>query len=593
MQEFIEITDSDLNDISASTKNMVGDVFNQLLKTTKAKLVYPSSSKLPQQFIDKLYIDFKVLLDELGDVRFKVESDGILYNNQPVYKARNKAENFAHPFFRDGILELEFRKGITEEELEKFVDILTMIMRSALVDDDLATLLWEAGFEHFSYKLMDDSIDLETFEYGTGALKTSIDPSPENYKNIFDTSQDLDFTEEDFDLESEKNNPQKRPAGYKSLVNNVAEYINRITEYSESEKAAINDILASDNEFNYRNYITDIMFELLGMEDDNAGYRETLDLIGKVRDDFIRSGDMRSATVIFKRSIELHEAIEHLNDEKAKRLGEFIHKFGASEKIRVIVDMLNTSKDIEYDLISEYVKLFTWHAVDPLIWALGELNHYPARRAICQGLEVIAVDNVEMLGKGTENPRWYVVRNVVSVLGKIGSPKALSYFKRTITHSDIRVRKETVVSAAKIGGDQAAAFLIEALKDENENLQTLALRELVKQKANKAFDYLKVMISDKNFKNRPVEQIREILEGFARLGGQNAFEQLKNQVTRKTLFPSEKQDRVRVYATRALGYISIPQAIRLLDKISKSRNKSMADAAKRALLRRTRGDDFV
>ena len=490
-------------------------------------------------------------------------------------------------------MELEFSKGLPIEELDKFVDTLSLVTRSAHVEDDLATLLWEIGFENISYKLMDDSLDIETFEYGTSKIKTPLESSGVDYSEMFLENSELGLTEEDFNLDSDKNKARKLPAGYNNVPDNVADYIHRLTEYDDSEKSAIGEMLKADENFESKQYIIDILFEILGAESDNSSYDETLDLISKVRDDFIKAVDVRSAIKIFNMTKELREALKTLGDEKEKRIEEFIKSFGASERIRVLVDTLNNSKDINYTEVTEYLTMLSWEAVTPLIWALGELSHYPARRAVCQALETIGAGHVDVLGKGTENPRWYVVRNIVMILGKIGSAQALNYFQRTITHSDIRVRKETIVSAARINNEQSADFLIMALRDESESLQTLALKELVSRKSEKAFVHVESMIEDKKFKNRPTEQIKEILEAYARLGGKQAFERLKKRATRTILIPSEKEDRIKFYAVMALGCLLSSQAYQILDKISRSRNKTMADAGRRALNRMKREKEIA
>jgi HEAT repeat protein len=593
MSEMVQIDDSDFIEVDESEIRRITEIFNQLIKTVKAVLVYPSSSKLPQQFLEKLHTDLNCFLQDMGKFKLNIEADSVVYREHPIYKSISKTENFAHPFFRDGIVELEFSQGLSFEESKKFVDVLSLVMRSATVEDDLATLLWEIGFEKISYKLMDDSIDIETFEYGTARIKSPIVSSDFDYSEIFGGEENLNLTEEDFDLESDKNKAKRLPAGYKNVPDNVADYITKLTEYDDSEKSAIGELLNADASFESRQYVIDILFEILGAETDGAGYSETLDLISKVRDDFIKACDMESAITVINMARELRDALKNLGDEKEKKIEEYIRSFGASERIRILVETLNNSKDINYAEVAKYLAMLSWEAIDPLLWALGELDHYPARRAICQALETIAVERVDVLGKGTDNPRWYVVRNVVAILGKIGSPQALNCFRRTINHSDLRVRKETVISAARISNENSSDCLIIALKDESESLQTLALKELVKRKSEKAYLHIEAMIDDKGFKNRSADQIKEILEGYARLGNKNAFEKLKKLATQRTLIRSEKIERIKFYAVLAMGSIITPQAYQFLKKISESRNKRLTDAAKRAMIKRTREKEIA
>ncbi len=593
MEKYIEITDNDLAEISEPAIRRVADVFNMFIKTVKAKLVYPASSKLPQQFKDEFFAALTLLLEEFEEIAFKIDADSILYHGHDVYKAKGKADNFAHPFFRDGVVEFRFKNGITLEELEEFVNITSRIMRSVLVDDDLATLLWEAGFEHISYELMDDFLDLETFEYGTDDIKTGKSPSSDDMRKLYEKEIDISFTNEDFDLDSEKNRSKETAGGYRNVENQVAEFINNIAEYDEADKAAIAGVLSAEASFDFIKYAVDISFEILGFETDNAGYNESLDLIAKVGGDFIRAGDFRSAMTLLERTRELEQVLKNLGDPKQEKIREFIERFAASERIRDIMEILNKSNDIVFAEVTNYLKMLSWKAIDPLVWALGELNHYPARRAVCQALEILAVDHVDFLGKGTESPRWYVVRNIVSILGKTGDPKVLDYFRRTIGHPDLRVRKETVISVAKINVPEAADFLITALNDEDEKIQTLALKELVGKRIDKTFDTIHKIIRHKSFKNRSAEQIKEFLEGFAVLGGPNAFEPLKRIIKRKTFIITERDKRLKNYAVRALGFVGSMEATRLLDKISQSRNRALADTARRTINRQPKGDNLV
>jgi len=593
MEKFIEITDEDIAEVSKASVKNVADVFTLFIKTVKAMLVYPASSKLPHQFKESLFSSLTNLLEELDELTFKVESDSISYNENSVYQAKAKTENFAHPFFRDGILEFKFKRGLTVEELNQFVDIASQMTRSALVDDDAATLLWESGFEHISYELMDDFLDIETFEYGTDKLKTGQTPSETDLKGLFVNNIDMNLTEEDFDLNSEKNRSRRLPSAYLNVEDDVSRFITNIANYDESEKAAMAEMLAADVRFDHIKYAIDTLFEILNMETDNAGYVETLDLIAKVGTDFIKLGDYRSAVAIIGRAKELGQVLSKLDSPKHEKIQIFIGRFAASEKIKILVDHLNKAKDVNYAEVTAFLKMLPWQAVDPLVWALGELDHYPARRAICQALETLAVEHPDVLGKGTESPRWYVVRNVVSILGKIGDRRAFAYFKRSIQHPDIRVRKETVMSAARIISDEAGEFLITALQDQDEKIQMMALREIVERKIFVAFGHIGRVIANKEFKNRSADQIRELLAGFAVLGGAEAFEPLQKIIMRWSLMPSEKYDRLRIHAVRALGYIRTPEAMKLLEKIACSRNKKLVDIARRTLNKVKRGEDLV
>jgi hypothetical protein len=587
--EEIEIAHLSTDEIPESQRRKIQEVFNLFVKAVKAKLVYPASSRLPQQFKEEMFSRLTMLIDEIGDLSFKVEADRILYGTLEVYRAPSKSDNFAHAFFRDGIINFSFKNGLLAREMESFIDIISRMLRSAAVDDDLATLLWESGFEHISYKLMDDVLNIETFEYGSDAIRPKASPSSTDFKNLFENEINLEITAEDFEVPSEEKKKQ-RANSYSAAAGSVTDYLKRVTIFSDAEKAEIAEQLAQNSSLDHKAYAINILFEILGLETDNAGYHESLELFGKVRDDYIKMGDFSTAVMLLSRVKEMEQAFRNLKDLKLDKIQGFIESFAASDKIKIVIEAMNTQKDIDYDKAEEYLKMLPWQAITPLVIALGELAHFPARKAVCRALAELSGDKVELLARGVDDPRWYVVRNVVSILGKVNNPKAMGYLRRTIRHQDIRVRKETLISAAKVGTEEAHDFLILALNDEDEKMQIMALKELVQKKVAKAYNQIEKIVLDKDFKERSSDQIKEFLEAMAQLGGEKAFDALNKMASQFSLLASEKQKRLKNYAVRALGYVQSSSATKQLEKIAKSRDHGLADTARRALHRKLKGE---
>jgi hypothetical protein len=564
MEELLEISNINAVDIEEPLKRKITEAFNLFMKTVKAKLVYPASSRLPQQFKEELFTRFKGLCEEQGSVTFRIEADRILYEEVEIYRAASKADNFAHVFFRDGILTFQIKKGLYVKELESFIDIVSRMLRSASVDDDLATLLWESGFEHISYKLMDDVFNIDTFEYGADALKAA-DMSRIDLHNLYENEINLEITAEDFEVPTEEQKKKGRANQYADIAGSVNDFIRRAATYDEAEKAAMTEMLTAEAQFNFKEYIINILFEILGLETDNTGYHESLELFAKVRDDFIKAGDFRMATVIITRVKELEQAFRNLKDPlKLDKIQGFLESFASSEKIRIIINSLSQQKDVDFDDVTSYLKLLSWQAILPLVGGLGELMHFPARRAICRALVTLGAEKIELLAKGLEDPRWYVVRNIVSVLGQTNNPKVMPYFKRTINHPDIRVRKETLIAVARVQSDDSYDFLITALMDNDEKLQILAVKELASHKIFRAYAQIEKIVLHNEFKDRSTDQIKEFLEALAQLGGEKAFLILKKMATQFTFLSSEKQQRLKNYAVRALSHVQSQEATKLL-----------------------------
>ena len=86
-------------------------------------------------------------------LRLNVEKDRFLFQGEIVHQGPPQEEALAFQLFREGIQWLEFRNGITAEELNVFFKLLNRYRTpKEEAEGDLVTALWEADFPHLQYK---------------------------------------------------------------------------------------------------------------------------------------------------------------------------------------------------------------------------------------------------------------------------------------------------------------------------------------------------------------------------------------------------------------------------------------------------------
>jgi HEAT repeat protein len=588
MEQKIDYLEKELGELKQPSPKQIAEFFNLLIKAIKAKLVYPSSSKLPEQFKENLSQKASSVLEEIGDLSFKISSNSILYEDTPVYESSSRTENFAHIFFRDGVVGLHFHQGIDDDEIGRFINLLAKMMRTIYIDDDLVTLLWEENFKHISYDLIDEDFEIETFEYSTNAFKTDINPSNDDIQSVLLNESQITFDEDDLSIDQQKEGLSLRGNAYARMPKETHDFLNRISEFTQDEKERIADLLASDASFDHTQYLLTIIFEILGMEKELPGYTEVLGFIGKVRDSFIRSCNFNSASSLLSRMHELLDVLKNLKSSRVEKIEEFFLDCASRQKIELLTQSINSQKDIDAEGLVDYLKQLPWAAIDPLLSSLGELEQYQARRALCKVLAEIGQDRIDLVAKGLDDERWFVVRNIVKVLGEMKNPRIIHYLKKTIRHPDYRVRKETLEAAAKINSNESIDFMILALSDPDAKIQVNSLRYLVEKKYTRAFLAVENIIKNKKFKERPPEQLREFLEAYAILGQAKAFNHLKSLATKWLFFPSGNDMRLKIYAVNALAKTNTIEAIQLLNKLASGKDKKLAYTAMRAIQIRKR-----
>jgi CRP-like cAMP-binding protein len=73
---------------------------------------------------------------------------------------------------------------------------------------------------------------------------------------------------------------------------------------------------------------------------------------------------------------------------------------------------------------------------------------------------------------------WYVLRNIIRLLGEVGEEKHFTKVQPFIRHSDPRVQQEVIATAAKIAGDNLKDFLLEALQLADDSLKIRVINHI-------------------------------------------------------------------------------------------------------------------
>jgi len=279
------------------------------------------------------------------------------------------------------------------------------------------------------------------------------------------------------------------------------------------------------------------------------------------------------------------EHTDPLKKNKAERTRKVVDGAGEEENIKRISQILNEREITEFSTVKEYLFSLNWNSISPIIHMLGDLKGFLARRMVCEVLMEKGKDHPELLGEGTSDKRWYVVRNVVFVLGTIGSERGSKFLKQVIHHPDLRVRREVVTALFKIPGSEAGTLLISSLKDKDKRIRILALRGLAQRKEKEAMPVLMNILGDDQFKDKAPEEKKNMLESFATIAKGEAISFLVKMVNKRSWLKRDKHNETRIFAIGALSLIDAPEAKAALVQLSKKRNKAIRQACQYALQR--------
>ena len=216
--------------------------------------------------------------------------------------------------------------------------------------------------------------------------------------------------------------------------------------------------------------------------------------------------------------------------------------------------------------------------VSPLVRELVGATDVSARRAYRDALVALDHVGVPLLEDMIGDERWFVVRNMVGILGEIRSADAVEHFRRTIEHGDARVRRETVLALSKLGGEEAVPLLARGLNDKEAALRGAAALGLGLTKLPVAVGPLLNRLPHEN----DAEVEMEIVRALGRVGDPRAVPVLAERASGGGFF-TRIPAAIRLEAVRALGEIGGEPARAVLQRLLRERNAEVREAALKAL----------
>ncbi len=138
-----------------STKALI----QTFLQTVKGYRLYEANHPLLSKFLDRLRNDFDHYFHEFDSFSLQVGEHQLFFRGKVVYESQDVKESLAFAFYKDGVREIRFFKGM---EFKEIVDFLNIVRKSDSVnrlEDDLVTLLWEKDFSHIAITTVDDFAD--------------------------------------------------------------------------------------------------------------------------------------------------------------------------------------------------------------------------------------------------------------------------------------------------------------------------------------------------------------------------------------------------------------------------------------------------
>jgi len=531
------------------------DILQNIIKSKKTIRMYPQNNPVYMKTIEDSYAKFSSFFDYKDNLSLRIKQNSIYYDSEQIYYNPEKEDNLALFFFKDGLRELTFGRGMLRDELEEFLRIVALDFDRDAIDDDIVTLLWEKDFQNIHY-IVDETflIDMEEEDY----QKITEEKAREKVTDI----DDLMKAYTDGFMEEDVKTISVVPLSDKDLQTLVKEL--------EKDSAGKTGKLFA------------IIFEMIYQKEGRSDLEDALSFLKDAIRYSMTYGDIHAVLDAMKRLKEIIE--DPLMSEDEKKLLKTLPLFlGSEEIVGYLAEILDSGMEIDGKVFEEFANHLEKNAIAPLVKYLGELKTIRARKYAIEALTVTGRKDMPLLARGLDDQRWYVVRNIIYILRKIGDRRAIEYLLRIVRHSDIRVRKEVIRALGELGSREVVQTLRECLDDPEAQVRVAAAKAFAGIGSEAAKKILLDKISGKAFKERDFEEKKEFFEIISRWKDAEVFDFLVRILKARSFFGRAKMYESKACAAFSLGLIGNKDALPALDKFKDSGNKLLRDFASSAI----------
>jgi len=523
-----------------STKGLI----QTFLQTLKAFRLYEASHPILSKFLERLRKDFEIYFDEFDSFSLQIGEHRLYYQGNVVYENQDIKESLAFVFFKDGVRELQFSKGLDFQEILNFLNVVRKSDFLNRMEDDLVTLLWEKDFSHIAFTTVDEFLE------GSGIFV------PATHADLIKRSEYRGSWEEWPQEKSEEGQVQKphtpETEGIEQAINPApGQSLVEACQLTPEEKEVIRREAQQEQQPEYIFILIDNLIEiLLHLGEDADAYENMISFFDRVIEYLLEQKEVEKAVALLKSLDETMESMV-LKDKQIFAIRRILEKSSSPHHIGLLGKVMEGNGEALSEPILQYLRFLTRQAVDPLCHLLGELESGKWRRAICDRLVEISREEIEPLSKFLTDPNPFLVCHILYILGKIGDPSTVKYLGHLPAHRDLKVREETLQILNKFG-EKGRDLIQKFLTDSVSGIRAKSALLLARNAKVEAVKPLTEIILSEDFYKRAYEEKTSFFRALNETGSKEVIPILKKIAKKRRWFQRAKWNEMRQCANHTL-----------------------------------------
>ncbi len=558
-----------------------GNVIQFFKKAFSLIKLYPPENPSVAKSVDLFNNQMGEFLNEYEELAIEVGEFSFSYKGEIVFQGEERSKSLPFLFYKDGLRELSFHKGLDKEELHEFFRVISAVSDLPAEDADIVNALWEKNFVYIRYYSIDEFLDQDIGESTeevsifdkAGFAKGKVEMTPED-EELYKKDLSLGIEE---GREKGEGEDEGEGAGEGMVPGTTVGAVSR------DEIPEIESMVSDSRKTPHLTELIDLLFELLFCEEKEEQFAAITDILGECHQKVLEKADFSQALLILNRIEELKKIISAKSEERAKLLGRISDSAVAPDSLANLRKMYSNGQVADFDTFFGYLDILGVSAF-PVVAAIWEDSIFPfSRQKVLTFLKKIGKQDLTSLLNLARGQSASLTREIISILATTGERTEIAHLEDFVNHPDKAIRLDVIHALGKSGDEASNKILLRFISDKDTKIRTAALRNLKYLGDDATLDHIKQMAHEKDFREKSKREKEAILKFLAstKSGEISAF--LRSILKKGKIFFPYKTNETRLCAVSALGVMATPEAADILKEGTKIRNKAIRQACNFAL----------
>lgn len=560
------------------------DLVRTFAKTAKATRLYSRNNEIYQRFWRDLVTRMDAYVEANTVLSMQIGTHDVRVGGEVVFQPKDQDDNFAYRLYKDGLRQIDFVRGLSHEELEDFLGIVTVdFERGEFQDKDVVSLIWEREFKHI-FTLSVDSFVQESQLEGQEEEEepAELDQSAMNdveVDQLFDVlqqSSEVNLLKLDSE---EKREYRQISVGSTGFTEREVVHGGQIFQIDPNLQLRLKaEVEVVGLEDTPTEVIAEILFELFRQatpEDYPMLVASTLGVV----DSLIAEADLETINQLLfplKLLSNPDYARAFLNHGLVQELFSRLGEPSRLEPLRQPLQEGRVRGGIS--AFFGFLCLQVPERVSGLLLWLDKLSVADARKAGVDALITVAEDDLQPFITVARTAGAALIADVIATMGQVGSMQSLEVILGAATHADPKVREGSLVALRSYESPRAREVIFAGLNDSEELVRLSSLRYMTVHRDRATGRFLVEQVQAKGLKGRSFGEGRAMCMAMAHILGQESAPVLTG------LLRNKRNPEAQRAAAHGVAVLGGQDARRLLEQAVRESSQAVADECRGLLL---------